>query len=107
MAHTRCVGTLHVVTLVIDLPITKLDALDTVAFVADGEVEGAGSVSPRVWLSTDAWAQVEIPKFADPPPLAIDVFSETSREVALSHARRLAAALEEVGWTIRPERPVR
>nr|WP_242061534.1 hypothetical protein [Microbacterium ureisolvens] len=93
--------------MVIDLPITKLDALDTIAFVADGEVEGAGTVRPRVWLSADAWAQVEIPKFADPPPLAIDVYSETSRDTALAEARRLAAALEAVGWTIRPERPVR
>jgi len=89
------------------MPITKLDALDTIAFVADGEVEGAGTVRPRVWLSPDAWAQVEIPKFADPPPLAIDVCSETSREAAVFHARRLTSALEEVGWTFRPERPVR
>lgn len=99
-------GSLHVVTLVIDLPITKLDALDTIAFVADGEVENPGTARPRVWLSTDAWAQVEIPKFADPPPIAIDVCSEHSRDAALFQAQRLAAALEKLGWTVRPERPV-
>lgn len=99
-------GSLHVVTLVIDLPITKLDALDTIAFVADGEVANPGTARPRVWLSVDAWAQVEIPKFADPPPLAIDVCSETSRDAALFQAKRLAAALEKLGWTVRPERPV-
>lgn len=98
---------LHTVTLVVDLPITKPDALDTIAFVADGQVEGAGTVRPRVWLSADAWAQVEIPKFADPPPLAVDVCSEVSLEVASFHARRLAAALEAVGWSFRPERPLR
>jgi hypothetical protein len=105
--QTTPVTTPHVVTLVIDLPITKLDALDTIAFVADGEVEGAGTAHPRVWLSADTWAQVEIPKFADPPPIAIDVYSEISRDAALAHARRLAAVLEEVGWTVRPDRPVR
>lgn len=99
-------STPHVVTLVIDMPITKLDALDTIAFLADGEVEGAGTVAPVVWLSPDTWAQVEIPKFADPPPIAIDVCSEKSAASARFQAGRLAAALERVGWTVRPERPL-
>ena len=107
LLHTARVSSFHVVTLVVDLPITKLDALDTIAYVADGEVEGAGTVHPRVWLSADVWAQVEIPKFADPPPLAIDVCSQISRDAAVFHARRLATALEAVGWSFRPERPVR
>ena len=35
----------HVVTLVIDMPITKLDALDTIAFLADGEVVEQGETA--------------------------------------------------------------
>ena len=95
----------HRVTLVVDMPITKLDALDVVAFVADSEVEHARTVQPRVWLGSDAWVEVEIPRFGDPPPIAIDVLSQVSREHAAEHARRLAVALERVGWSVRPEYP--
>lgn len=91
-------------TLVIDMPVTKLDTLDTldtIAFVADGGIEGAGTVHPRVWLSASAWAEVEIPRFADPPPVAIDVYSTVSHDAARGEAERLAAALARVGWTAR------
>jgi hypothetical protein len=94
-----------VVTLVVDLPITKLDALDTIAFVADGTVEHAGTAFPRIALGPGAWAEVQIPRFADPPPLAVDVCSDVSPERAGEAARRLTVALERVGWTIRPPRP--
>ncbi|MCR2812692.1 MULTISPECIES: hypothetical protein [Microbacterium] len=71
----------YAVTLVVDMPVTKLDALDVIAYVADADVEHAGTAFPRVGLAPDVWAEVQIPKFADPPPLAIDVCS--------------------VGWTLR------
>lgn len=95
----------HTATIVVDLPIAKPDALTTVAFVADSEVEDAGTAHPRVWLGPQAWAQIEIPLFADPPPIAIDVVSLVSNEDAAEQARRLALALERVGWSVRPERP--
>lgn len=91
----------YVVTLVVDLPVTKLDALDVIAFAADSSVEHAGTAHPRVGLAPDVWAEVQIPKFADPPPIAIDVCSDVSREFALRHARVLAAALERMEWTVR------
>jgi hypothetical protein len=94
----------YVVTLVVDMPVTKLDALDVIAFVADAEVEHAGTVSPRVSLAPHAWAEVLIPPFADPPPLAIDVCSDLSREHARAQAERLAAALVRVGWRLRSPR---
>lgn len=90
-----------VVTLVVDMAVTKLDALDVIAFVSDGDVERAGTAHPRVPLAPHAWAEVQIPKFADPPPLAIDVCSDASLDVADGQAARLAAALERVGWRIR------
>lgn len=93
-----------VVTLVVDLPITKLDALDVIAFVSDGAVENARTAYPRVSLGPSAWAEVQIPRFADPPPLAVDVCSDASAEVARDAALRLAGALERVGWTVRAPR---
>ena len=94
-----------VVTLVVDLPIGKLDALDVIAFVADGFVEHAGTAYPRVGLAPNVWAEVQIPRFGDPPPLAVDVCSDVSLDVARAAARRLSLALEGVGWTVRDPRP--
>jgi hypothetical protein len=50
------------------------------------------------------WAEVQIPRFADPPPLAIDVCSDASIEEAAHAADRLAEALVRVGWTVRRPR---
>ncbi len=93
-----------VVTLVVDMPITKLDALDVIAFVSDGPIEHAGTAYPRVPLEPNAWAEVQIPKFADPPPLAVDVCSDASTDLARRAAARLRAALERVGWDVREPR---
>ncbi|MDQ1122437.1 hypothetical protein [Microbacterium trichothecenolyticum] len=95
---------LHAVTLVVNMPITKIDALDVIAFASDGGIEDAGTAQPRVWLAPHAWAEVEIPKFADPPPFAIDVYSDVSGALAWAQARRLAEALERLGWTVEPPR---
>jgi hypothetical protein len=93
-----------VVTLVVDMAITKLDALDVIAFVSDGTVENAGTAFPRVHISPNAWAEVQIPRFADPPPVAIDVCSDASIEAAREATSRLADALERVGWVVRVPR---
>lgn len=94
-----------VVTLVVDLPITKLDALDVIAFVSDAGIDDAGTAHPRVALGEDAWAEVQIPKFADPPPLAVDVCSGVSPAVARGAAALLAERLIAVGWTVRSPHP--
>lgn len=91
----------YVVTLVVPLPVTKLDALDVIAFAADAEIEYAGTAYPRVGLAPGAWAEVQIPKFADPPPIAIDVCSDVSLAYAREHADLLAAALIRLGWAVR------
>ncbi|MFG6445894.1 hypothetical protein ACFXP7_11315 [Microbacterium sp. P06] len=95
----------YVVTLVVDMPVTKLDALDVIAFAADSRVDNAGTAYPRVGLAPNVWAEVQIPRFADPPPLAIDVCSDASLEVAIVQAQRLDAALTRIGWTVRLPRP--
>jgi hypothetical protein len=97
-------GAPFVVTFVVDMPITKIDALEVIAFVSDGAVEHAGTAYPRVPLGRSVWAEVQIPRFADPPPLAVDVCSDASTEVARVAAIRLATALERVGWTVRAPR---
>ncbi|KAA9149477.1 hypothetical protein F6B41_04595 [Microbacterium lushaniae] len=97
----------YVVTLVVDLPITKLDALEVIAFVSDGVVEHAGTAYPRVGLAPGAWAEVQIPRFADPPPLAVDVCSDASLALAHEQAALLSAALHRVGWRVRPPRGTR
>ncbi|MCR2826298.1 hypothetical protein [Microbacterium sp. zg.Y909] len=94
----------YAVTLVVDMPVTKLEALEVIAYVADAEIEHAGTAFPRVGLAPGAWAEVQIPKFADPPPLAIDVCSDVSVDAARAQSHRLAAALVRVGWTVRPAR---
>ena len=91
-----------VATLVVDMAVTKLDALEVLAFVADGSVQYAGTAYPRVALAPNVWAEVQIPKFADPPPLSIDIVSDVSEELALRHARLVGAALERLEWRVRP-----
>jgi hypothetical protein len=93
-----------VVTLMIDLPVTKPDALEVLAFVCDGVVEHTGTAFPRVGLAPNVWAEVQIPRFGDPPPLAVDVCSDASLAVAREAAERLAAGLDRVGWTVREPR---
>lgn len=87
------------VSLVVNLPIAKPDALAVIALVSDGEVLDAGSADPRVWVSPRSWAMVDLPRFAEPPPFAVDVCSHDAG-AAREDARLLAAALERVGWRI-------
>ncbi|MDZ8172591.1 hypothetical protein [Microbacterium xanthum] len=86
-------------TLVVDLPVTKTDALDVIALACHGEVVGARTPHPRVGLTAHEWAEVEVPKFGDPPPLAIDVHSTRGERHARGAARDLAAGLARLGWT--------
>lgn len=94
-------------TLVLRRAVTKPDALTMIALVLDSAVEGAGSPHPRVPLGASAWAEVEIPRFGEPPPLAIDVYSTVSDDHARLEALRLAAVLEQsAGWSAVPDFPV-
>ncbi|MDQ1130529.1 hypothetical protein [Microbacterium sp. SORGH_AS_0888] len=90
-----------VVTLVADVAASRPDALEVIAFVSDGTVEHRGTAYPRVGLAPSAWAEVHIPKLADPPPVVIDVCSDASAAVARRAAALLAAGLEGVGWSVR------
>lgn len=96
-----------VATLVVQVAVSKLDALAVIALAVDRPVIAAGSARPRIELDGGAWAEVEIPKFGEPPPLAIDVRSSLSLDHAQLSALALAAALErEAGWAVHPDFPI-
>ena len=66
---------------------------------------GAGArTRARGGVRAGAWVEIEIPKFGEPPPLAIDVYSTLSDDHARLQALTLLATLEQyTGWNIRPD----
>ena len=95
-------------TIVVMSAVTKLDALAIVALAVDHPVERQRTMRPYVPLDggyrDGAWAEIEIPKFGEPPPLAIDVYSTISDDHARLQALTLLAGLEQyTGWNIRPD----
>jgi hypothetical protein len=91
-------GAPFVVTVAFDAAATKLDALQVIAFVCDGSVDAATTAHPRVSLGPNVWAEVHIARFADPPPVTVDVCSDSSFAAARAAATRLTDALSQVGW---------
>ena len=92
----------HCATLVVDEAITKLDALEVIAQTVHSRVR-PGTSRPFIALTGDAWAEIEIPKFGEAPPLAIDVYCETSLADAQAGALELMADLSaSTTWEIRP-----
>jgi hypothetical protein len=84
--------------------VTKLDALAIVALAADAVVADAGTTRPRIPLPGGAWVEVEIPKFGEPPPLALDVYSSLGDDHAKIAALALLTRLEEqTAWTVSPD----
>lgn len=96
-------------TIVVMSAVTKLDALAIVALAVDRPVEQQRTMRPFVPLDgagyqNGAWVEIEIPKFGEPPPLAIDVYSTISDDHARLQALTLLARLEQhTGWGIRPD----
>lgn len=95
-------------TIVVMSAVTKLDALAIVALAVDHPVERQKTMRPYVPLDGEyragAWVEIEIPKFGEPPPLAIDVYSTISDDHARLHALTLLAQLGQyTGWSIRPD----
>ena len=93
----------HCATLVVDEAITKLDALEAIARALRSPIRRPGTSRPFVALAGGAWAEIEIPKFGEAPPLAIDVYCETSLADARAGALELMADLSaSTTWEIRP-----
>lgn len=94
----------HCATLVVDEAVTKPEALAAVARASGTHVRRGGTSRPYVALEGDAWAEVDVPKFGEAPPLAIDVYSPLSREEAEAVATELMARLSSAaGWRIQPK----
>lgn len=88
------------VSLIVDAAITKLDALDALARASRSEVLEPGTPAAHVVLQGGAVASVDIPKFGEAPPLAIDVTADDVHE-ARGAADRLLADLGTVtDWPV-------
>jgi hypothetical protein len=103
------VVTEYCATIVVMSAVTKLDALTIVALAVDRPIERQRTMRPFVPLAGEgygdgAWVEIEIPKFGEPPPLAIDVYSTMSDDHARLQALTLMARLEQyTSWGIRPD----
>ncbi|TIH40085.1 hypothetical protein [Subtercola vilae] len=91
-------------TIVLYQAISKLDALAVISLAVDAPVENAKLGMPRIALADGAWVEVELPKFGEPPPLALDVYSTVSTDQARLQALTLIAALRrQTAWDLRPD----
>ncbi len=90
-------------SLSVDAALTKPEALARIAEAAGRPVAAAGTSSARVPLDDAVWASVDVPKFGEAPPLAVDVVSEIGIDHARAEAMRLAGVLgRRLGWRIHP-----
>lgn len=94
----------HLATLVVQSAVTKIDALAIIALALDSPVRDARTVRPYIELVGGERVEIEIPKFGEPPPLAIDVISTDSLHAARIAAIALQMTLESVTpWRIVPD----
>ena len=95
---------LYCATIVVMSAVNKLDALAIVALATDSLVDGQQTPRPWIPFGDNAWIEIEIPKFGEPPPLAIDVYSALSDEHAKLSALTLITTLEaNTPWRARPD----
>jgi hypothetical protein len=76
------------VSLIVDAAITRIAALDLIARAAHSVVTERGTSLAHVLLTDGAVASVDVPKFGEAPPLAIDVTADDD-----AHARAAADEL--------------
>ena len=79
-----------VATVVVSDAVTKVDALQVLSVLTGARIVGERTASPRVPLADGAWAEIEIPKFGEAPPLAIDVHAAHDAD-ARAQARAVMA----------------
>lgn len=91
-------------TLVVHNAVNKIDALDSVALACNSVVSDSGTPNPWISLSDHTWIEMEIPKFGEPPPLAIDVYSDVNDDHAKVQALWVLEALEtSTVWRVTPD----
>lgn len=85
--------------IVCDVAVTKREALELVAGLCGVSIQDPESTTPFVVTDPVSRAQIEIPKFGEPPPLAIDIWSTESVEHARTIANDLCAQISgQTGW---------
>ena len=91
----------HVATIVADVHLTKPEALAVIAATLDAEVVGAHTAHAFVALPHGGRVEVEIPKFGEAPPLAVDVHDSRGDAEARAAAQRLLELLATTaGWPV-------
>ena len=90
----------HVATLVADIHATKPEALGVIAAALDASVQGANTAHPFIVMPGGSRVEVDIPKFGEAPPLAIDVHDPRGDAEARAAAQELLEVL--TGATVWP-----
>lgn len=90
-----------VATIVIHEAITKLDTLAMIATVSAGRIQDAHSAHPVVVLASGSRVEIDVPKFGEAPPMAVDVRSDVCAERARHDATAVQTLLlESAGWKV-------
>jgi hypothetical protein len=91
----------HVATLIADISATKPEALGIIAAVLDVSVQGAHTAHAHVALPGGSRVEVDIPKFGEAPPLAIDVYDSRGPAEARGAAQALLELLSHAtAWPL-------
>jgi hypothetical protein len=88
------------VSLIVDAAVTRLDALDQVALAARSVVAERGTSRAHVLLDGGAIAAVDIPKFGEAPPLAIDVSADDDARARSAADALLLDLTTSTAWPI-------
>lgn len=87
------------VSLIVDAAITRLEALEAVARAAGSVITRPGTSTAHVVLAGGGIASVDVPKFGEAPPLAIDITADDAVAVRAA-ADGLLRDLAPTGWPI-------
>jgi hypothetical protein len=88
------------VSLIVDAAITRVDALDAIARAARSVVTDRGASTARILLADGAIVTVDIPKFGEAPPLAIDVTSADRESARIAADELLFDLSTATDWPI-------
>lgn len=90
-----------VATLVAANAIDKLAALTVISLAVDMPIRDAATSRPHILLTDGVWVQIDIPKFGEPPPVAIDVHAAAGLALAQRQALELLQVLRAATvWTL-------
>ncbi len=90
-----------VATLVAANAVDKLAALTVISLAVDSPIRDAATSRPHIVIADGVWVQIDIPKFGEPPPVAIDVHAVAGVAAAEGHALELMRVLRTAtAWSL-------